>query len=59
MRPINPKHTLLAGKDDDGRRFLSGEFREVDVVGVEDQTTPVITEVKYRAASLTTPRNVH
>jgi AAA domain len=30
MRPINPKHTLLAGKDDDGRRFLSGEFREVN-----------------------------
>lgn len=30
MRPINPKHTLLAGKDDDGRHFLSGEFREVN-----------------------------
>jgi len=30
MRPINEKHTLLH-KGDDGRRFLSGEFGEVNV----------------------------
>ncbi|PZP33632.1 MAG: ATP-binding protein [Kocuria rhizophila] len=29
MRPNNPAHTLL-GKDDDGRRFLTGEFEEVN-----------------------------
>ena len=30
MRPINPKHTLLSQKGDDGRRFLTGEFREIN-----------------------------
>ena len=29
MRPNNPAHTLL-GKDDDGRRFLTGVFGEVN-----------------------------
>ena len=30
MRPINPKQTLLSQKGDDGRRFLTGEFREIN-----------------------------
>lgn len=31
MRPTNPNYTLLSRKgDDDGRRFLSGEFTEVN-----------------------------
>ena len=29
MRPINPKFSVLSGKDD-GRRFLTGEFGEVN-----------------------------
>jgi hypothetical protein len=31
MRPINPKHTLLNGKNDNERRFLNGEFMEVNI----------------------------
>lgn len=30
MRPINPKHTLISQKGDDGRRFLTGEFGEIN-----------------------------
>ncbi|MBE0011546.1 AAA family ATPase [Pseudarthrobacter oxydans] len=30
MRPTNAKHTVLFGKDDDGRRFLTGDFAEVN-----------------------------
>ncbi|NRG43138.1 AAA family ATPase [Rathayibacter sp. VKM Ac-2835] len=30
MRPINPKHTLISQKGDDGRRFLTGAFGEIN-----------------------------